>query len=150
MKTTRLRSNDTGAFAACALMLLALCLSQPANVRAQWTTDGSQNITNTNTGNVGIGTVSPSSKLTLGNNSTFTIQTGQVHNTTLSAVGLTMINVASSTTLGTSIVFQGNRAIVPTVATREPRLPASELARKTSPMMTEMVPSRLIQLTTHP
>src|SRR6266478_4222924 len=101
MKTTRRRLNGAPAFAIYSLVLLVLCLWRPADVRAQWTPpDASQNITNTNTGNVGIGTVSPSSKLTLGNNSTFTIQTGQVHNTTLSAVGLTMINVASSTTLG--------------------------------------------------
>jgi hypothetical protein len=201
MKTTRRRSNGAAPFAACGLMLVALCLSRPTDVRAQWTTpDANQNIRNTNTGKVGIGTTnptrplevlasdgqamrvyrngnfadwgvmigfalnnnsnavvdyagvhgqivtntagahggnllfttatsgsltekmritpsgyvgigttSPTSALTLANGSTFTIQTGQVHSTLLSAANLTMINVAS-TTLGASLVFQGNRA----------------------------------------
>lgn len=38
-------------------LFMVLCLFQPAAVKAQWTTpDGNGNITNTNTGNVGIGT----------------------------------------------------------------------------------------------
>jgi hypothetical protein len=44
--------------------LLLICLLQPATVKAQWTTpDSNQNINNTNTGNVGIGTSSPGRKL---------------------------------------------------------------------------------------
>jgi hypothetical protein len=45
-----------------AITLLALCLCNPAEVRAQWTTSGT-NISNTNTGNVGVGTTNPAAKL---------------------------------------------------------------------------------------
>ena len=49
---------------ACGALLIALFLLQPAAVKAQWTTpDASQNINNTNTGNVGIGTTTPTSLL---------------------------------------------------------------------------------------
>ncbi|HEX9544354.1 MAG TPA: hypothetical protein VF955_04170 [Pyrinomonadaceae bacterium] len=69
MKTTRRRSNGAPAFAIYFLVLLVLCLSRPADVRAQWTTpDASQNISNTNTGNVGIGTASPNAKLEVNKN----------------------------------------------------------------------------------
>jgi hypothetical protein len=46
------------------LLILAavFIVAQPQNTQAQWTTNGN-NINNTNTGNVGIGTTSPSSKL---------------------------------------------------------------------------------------
>ena len=45
-------------------ILLALCLLLPATAQAQWTTpDASQNINNTNTGNVGIGTTTPTALL---------------------------------------------------------------------------------------
>jgi hypothetical protein len=49
---------------ACVALFTALFLLQPAAVNAQWTTpDASQNINNTNTGNVGIGTTTPTSLL---------------------------------------------------------------------------------------
>jgi hypothetical protein len=64
MKTTRRRSNGSEAFVACALVLLALFVSRPADVSAQWTTpDANQNINNTNTGNIGIGTTNPIPKV---------------------------------------------------------------------------------------
>lgn len=45
-------------------MLIVFCLLQPAAVKAQWTTpDSNQNINNTNTGNVGIGTTTPTALL---------------------------------------------------------------------------------------
>ena len=45
-------------------VLVVLFLLQPAVVNAQWTTpDASQNINNTNTGNVGIGTTTPGQRL---------------------------------------------------------------------------------------
>ena len=44
-------------------IFIVLMLLQPAAVKAQWTTDGSGNISNTNTGNVGIGTPSPTALL---------------------------------------------------------------------------------------
>jgi len=48
----------------CAALFIALFLLQPSAAKAQWTTpDASQNINNTNTGNVGVGTTTPSAKL---------------------------------------------------------------------------------------
>jgi hypothetical protein len=68
MKTTRLKSYGAEASAVWALMLLALFLSQPASVKAQWTTpDANQNINSTNTGNVGVGTATPNYKLDVTN-----------------------------------------------------------------------------------
>ncbi len=49
---------------ACSALFVTLFLLQPAAVNAQWTTpDASQNINNTNTGNVGIGTTTPTALL---------------------------------------------------------------------------------------
>jgi hypothetical protein len=49
---------------ACSGLLIALFLIQPAAAKAQWTTpDANQNINNTNTGNVGIGTTTPAALL---------------------------------------------------------------------------------------
>lgn len=61
MKTTG-RGTKLAAPAAAALLLLALTLWEPSEVRAQWTTSGTD-ISNTNTGNVGVGTSSPAAKL---------------------------------------------------------------------------------------
>jgi hypothetical protein len=48
----------------CGALLLVWHLLRPATVTAQWTTpDANQNINNTNTGNVGIGTSTPGRKL---------------------------------------------------------------------------------------
>ena len=68
MKITGRVLSATG-FPAAVILLLALCLSRPAEVRAQWTQpDTSSNINSTNTGNVGIGTAAPGEKLvTYGN-----------------------------------------------------------------------------------
>jgi hypothetical protein len=55
-------------FFCCASLLLALHLLQPQQVKAQWTTpDASQNINNTNSGNVGVGTTTPNYKLDVSN-----------------------------------------------------------------------------------
>ena len=49
---------------ACGALFVTLFLVQAAAVKAQWTTpDASQNINNTNTGNVGIGTTTPTALL---------------------------------------------------------------------------------------
>jgi hypothetical protein len=49
-----------------ALIALAICLCQPQQTLAQWTTaDGSGNINNTNSNNIGIGTTTPGAKLDL-------------------------------------------------------------------------------------
>ena len=68
MKITR-RASSAAAFPAAIIFALALGLSRPAEVRAQWTQpDTSSNINSTNTGNVGIGTAAPGEKLvTYGN-----------------------------------------------------------------------------------
>ncbi|HEX7316776.1 MAG TPA: hypothetical protein VF297_22940 [Pyrinomonadaceae bacterium] len=58
METTARRSRET--YFTAAFVLLTLCLLGPATARAQWTTpDASGNINNTNTGNVGVGTTTP-------------------------------------------------------------------------------------------
>jgi hypothetical protein len=46
----------------CAAFTLTLVLIQPATTQAQWATNGT-NINNTNTGNVGVGTTTPTAKL---------------------------------------------------------------------------------------
>ena len=55
---------------------IACALALPGTAKAQWTTSGN-NINNTNSGNVGIGTPSPSSRLTIvgpGQNGVYTVQ----------------------------------------------------------------------------
>src|ERR1044072_5025813 len=66
MKTRR-RLGGAASSAASALALLALLAWQPAEARAQWATSNS-NISNTNAGNVGVGTGSnaPGAKLDVG------------------------------------------------------------------------------------
>ena len=62
----RINSNvrRTRVFFVCAALLTLLFALAPATVEAQWTTpDASQNINNTNTGNVGVGKSSPAYKL---------------------------------------------------------------------------------------
>ena len=64
MKTKKITTARLLTTLASGAMLMALFLLHPAAVRAQWTTpDSSQNINNTNSGNVGIGTTTPSAKL---------------------------------------------------------------------------------------
>jgi hypothetical protein len=59
MKTTRQRTNNAASLTTAAFLLLVFFLWRPAEVRAQWVTNGND-INNTNTGNVGIGTTTPS------------------------------------------------------------------------------------------
>jgi len=64
MTTIKRRSSGSLTKLACVALFIALFLLQPVAVNAQWTTpDASQNINNTNTGNVGIGTTTPNSLL---------------------------------------------------------------------------------------
>lgn len=64
MTTIKRRYSGPLTTLACGALFMALFLLQPAAAKAQWTTpDASQNINNTNTGNVGVGTTTPSTKL---------------------------------------------------------------------------------------
>ena len=64
MKTNKPNASGPLTVLTSSALLLLLCLLQPAVVKAQWTTpDASQNINNTNSGNVGIGTTTPTSLL---------------------------------------------------------------------------------------
>ena len=61
MSTKRQRTSGA-AFGAAACVALALCLSRPAEVRAQWTTDTTTHTTAT-TDKVGVGTAAPAAAL---------------------------------------------------------------------------------------
>jgi hypothetical protein len=63
---TRQRTNNAASLTAAAFLLLAFCLWRPAEVRAQWATNGND-INNTNTGNIGVGTTAPVAKLDVTN-----------------------------------------------------------------------------------
>jgi hypothetical protein len=64
MKTMIRGGRSAMTLLGCAVFCATLFLLQPAEVQAQWTTpDASQNINNTNSGNVGIGTTTPAQKL---------------------------------------------------------------------------------------
>ena len=64
MTTIKRRSSGSLTILACGALFIGLFLLQPAAVNAQWTTpDASQNINNTNTGNVGVGTTTPTALL---------------------------------------------------------------------------------------
>ncbi len=64
MTTIKRGSGGSLTILACSALFTALFLLQPAAAKAQWTTpDASQNINNTNTGNVGIGTTTPTASL---------------------------------------------------------------------------------------
>jgi hypothetical protein len=60
MKT--IRSRAAAATNLAAVTALALCLWHPSEARAQWATSGN-NINNTNSGNVGVNTANPTSRL---------------------------------------------------------------------------------------
>ena len=64
MTISNQRSRGPLTVLACSALFITLFLLQPAGVKAQWTTpDGSGNINNTNSGNVGIGTSTPGTVL---------------------------------------------------------------------------------------
>jgi hypothetical protein len=72
-KTIPERLNRQATCVVASFVLLAICLLRPAEVKAQWTTpDANNNINSTNTGNVGVGTTAPDSKLTVSTNTTAT------------------------------------------------------------------------------
>ena len=64
MKTNKRIPGGPVMLLASGALLTAFCLLQPPIVKAQWTTpDANQNINNTNSGNVGIGTTTPNALL---------------------------------------------------------------------------------------
>jgi hypothetical protein len=63
MSTIKLRTNAL-AVLVCVLIVVPVLLLWPTGANAQWTTNGT-NINNTNSGNVGVGTPTPSSRLTV-------------------------------------------------------------------------------------
>ncbi|HSE19540.1 MAG TPA: hypothetical protein VLB46_20925 [Pyrinomonadaceae bacterium] len=78
-------------------ILLALCLLHPAAMKAQWTTpDASQNISNTNSGNVGVKTTTPEFPLQVNNASSNVL--GMVYTGTLSTTsgaGIQSLNLTT-------------------------------------------------------
>lgn len=86
------------------VVLMVLLLFQPTVVQAQWTTpDANQNINNTNTGNVGVGTTAPPDRLTV-------VVNDSVNNaiTQIFAVGHT-ISGTPLAGFGSSIGFRAKR-----------------------------------------
>ena len=70
MKTTIQKACDALSLLVCAAFFMALFLLSPTTAQAQWTTpDANQNISNTNTGNVGIKTTTPEFPLQVNNSS---------------------------------------------------------------------------------
>jgi len=63
----RKRATSAGWLSALCLCTLAILFVAPQTAHGQWTTNGS-NINNTNSGNVGVGTSSPSAKLEVAGN----------------------------------------------------------------------------------
>jgi hypothetical protein len=61
-KTSR-KMNSANEFIAAAFLLLALMVFGPVEARAQWAADANNNIHNTNSGNVGVGTPDPAFNL---------------------------------------------------------------------------------------
>ena len=60
----RKRAISSGWICTVCLFTLMILLASPRSAHGQWTTNGN-NINNSNTGNVGVGTSSPGSKLTV-------------------------------------------------------------------------------------
>ena len=78
-------------------ILLALCLLHPAAMKAQWTTpDASQNISNTNSGNVGVKTTTPEFPLQVNSSSSNVL--GVVYSgalSTTSGAGIQSLNLTT-------------------------------------------------------
>jgi hypothetical protein len=64
----RKRATSAGWLSILCLFTLAILFASPQTAHGQWTTNGN-NINNTNSGNVGVGTTTPGSKLTVTTNS---------------------------------------------------------------------------------
>src|SRR5262245_53682262 len=82
MNPTKRTPNGYLTIFACGTLLLVVFLLQPVAVMAQWSTDGNQNMSNTNTGNVGVKTTSPEFPLQVNSSSSNVL--GTVYTGTLS------------------------------------------------------------------
>jgi hypothetical protein len=129
MTTTRHGSRGALTFLTVPLVLLVACMLGPSAARAQWTTSGN-NISNTNTGNVGVGTGSPEETLhVLGN---VRVGFGPTTLTKINAAGgigatdttLTVVSTASYPSSGTlllereAVTYTGKTATTFTGLTR--------------------------------
>jgi hypothetical protein len=69
MNTTIRKACDALSLLVCATFFMVLVLLSPLTAQAQWTApDANNNINNTNSGNVGVGTNAPAAKLTVSSN----------------------------------------------------------------------------------
>jgi hypothetical protein len=69
MNTTIRKACDALSLLVCATFFMVLFLLSPLTAQAQWTApDANNNINNTNSGNVGVGTNAPAAKLTVSSN----------------------------------------------------------------------------------
>jgi len=97
MNTSKRRPNGQLTIFACGTLLLVLFLIQPVAVMAQWTTpDGNGNISNTNSGNVGVKTSSPEFPLQVNSGSSNVL--GMVYTGALSATSGAGIQSLTSAT----------------------------------------------------
>ena len=97
MNTSKRRSIGELTIFGCGI-LLVLFLLQPAVVNAQWSTDANQNISNTNTGNVGIKTAAAAPEFPLQVNNSSSNVLGTVYTGTLSptsGAGIQSLNIAT-------------------------------------------------------
>src|SRR5688500_4935530 len=101
MRTTKRRTNAL-AVLVCVLTLVPVLLLWPTGANAQWTTNGT-NINNTNSGNVGVGTPTPSSRLTVVGPVVNGVYTVQIDSTAGglagSQHGILLIGTAATTSL---------------------------------------------------
>src|SRR5687768_7921677 len=67
----RKRAISSGWICTVCLFTVMILLASPRSAQGQWTTNGN-NISNSNSGNVGVGTTTPGSKLSVATNSTAT------------------------------------------------------------------------------
>ena len=111
MRTTKRRTNAL-AVLVCVLTLVPVLLLWPTGANAQWTTNGT-NINNTNSGNVGVGTTTPASRLSIVGpvvNGVYTVQidstagglAGSQHGILLIGTAATTYLTAGATTINGS------------------------------------------------